>query len=118
MSKDKEIINKLFKVVAQQQQIITKLAQQSVGNAPAAVTPPPSAAQVQADLVDALYGKGAKMIPGKTYPQVYYAKSDAGKLVIGVSIPPTVAQKWEAMKLSLGRILSSKYGAGEVIWKE
>jgi hypothetical protein len=27
MSKDKEIINKLFKIVAQQQQILTKLAQ-------------------------------------------------------------------------------------------
>jgi len=117
MSKDKEIINKLFKVVAQQQQIITKLAQQTV-SAPGTVAPPPSAAQVAADLFDALYGKGAKMIPGKTYPQVYYAKSDGGKLVVGVSIPQSVQAKWEAMKFSLARILASKYGVSELVWKE
>jgi len=119
MSKDKEIINKLFKVVAQQQQIITKLAQQTVG-APATTAPAaaPSTAQVAADLFDALYGKGAKMIPGKTYPQVYYAKSDGGKLMVGVNIPQSVQAKWEAMRLSLARILTSKYNAGEVVWKE
>ena len=123
MSNDKEIISRLFKIVAKQQAAITKLAQ----------TMKPSGVQdlkatVQADIIDLLYGKGTKLIPGKTYAQVQYANvkpsPQGNTLVIGVTVPQNIQQKWTMMKEQVIPSLKTKYSSllGQAIsaieWRE
>lgn len=120
MSKDKEIINKLFKVVAQQQQIITKLAQN-------VAAPPPGdmRASVEADILDILFGKGGKVPQFGAKPQVHYAKitptSDAPNapkvLVVGLTIPDEFSAKWQAAQGMLDAALKNKYRVANVSFK-
>jgi tricorn protease-like protein len=116
MSNDKEIMNKLFRVVAQQQQIITKLAQQNVG----AVPQMDMRASVEADIYDILFGKGAKPQFGAK-PQVHYAKiapAAAGKvLVVGLTIPEEFSSKWQASQGMIEGALKNKYGVTAVSFK-
>ena len=115
MSKDKEIISRLFKIVAKQQAVLTKLAQ-----AQSAPTPPNPAAAglkaaVQADVVEYLYGRGVKLIPGKTYAQVQYANiaqtPQGNSLIVGVTVPPAVQEKWSRGKDQITPSLVKKYSA-------
>lgn len=125
MSKDKEIISRLFKIVAKQQEAITKLAQAQV----TPVTPPQAMrAAVQADIIDSLYGKGVKMIPGKVYAQVHYAKVQASPqgnvLLVGLTVPANAQNKWDGIKTQLAQLLKSKYSASmgqqisSIEWRE
>lgn len=126
MSKDKEIINKLVKVVAQQQQIITKLAQAL----PPAHDPKGGdlRSSVQADIIDFLYGKGVKLIPGKVYAQVHYAKVQPGQagnaLVVGLTVPASAQEKWGQLKGSVESVLKQKYSGitgqpiSSIVWRE
>ena len=125
MSKDKEIINKLVKVVAQQQQIITKLAQ-AVAPVPAAPVVPaatPSGdmrASVEADIMDLVYGKGAKLPMGSKV-QVHYAKLQDGAtgkvLLVGLTVPEAVQAKWQSMQSSIEMALKNKYSVTAVSWR-
>src|SRR5277367_6373637 len=115
MSKDKEIINKLFKVVSNQQKIITKLAQNAA---------PPVGdmrTSVEADIMDLVYGKGAKLPLGSKV-QVHYAKVAPGPggnvLSVGLTVPPAVQEKFQHMKSSLELALKNRYGVTAVTWRE
>lgn len=116
MSKDKDIINKLFRVVAQQQQIITKLAQ-------GVSAPPPSdmRASVEADIFDILFGRGSKVPQFGAKPQVHYAKiAPAGNgkvLVVGLTIPEEFSAKWQASQGMIDTALRNKYGVSSVSFK-
>jgi len=117
MSKDKEIINKLFKVVAQQQQIITKLAQNVAAPSP----PSDMRAAVEADIFDILFGKGGKIPQFGAKPQVHYAKISptvSGKvLVVGLTMPDEFTAKWQAAQGMIEMALKNKYGVQNVSFK-
>jgi hypothetical protein len=116
MSKDKDIINKLFRVVAQQQQIITKLAQNV-----AAPLPSDMRASVEADIFDILFGKGSRVPQFGPKPQVHYAKiapSGASKvLVVGLTVPEEMSAKWQASQGMIDAALRNKYGVSSVSFK-
>lgn len=119
MSQDKEILKKLFAAVAKQQQAITKLAQ-AVG-APTAPAPGGvSKAQVEADILDMVYGKALPQFKDKI--RVHYAKkapAAAGgeNLVVGLFVPENVATKWQSMQNSIQLALKNKYGVAGVVFK-
>ena len=119
MSNDKEIINKLFKVVAQQQKIITKIAQ-TMG----APTMPPAGdmrVSVEADIYDLIYGRGATIPAFGNKIQVHYAKTQSvpngNVLLVGLTVPDAFQAKWDAMKNSIEMALKNKYGVTGVAWK-
>lgn len=127
MSNESELIKKLSAIVAKQQKIITKLAQM----VPAPAGTPDLKNGVQASIIDFLYGQGHKMIPGKAYPQVQYAKvqpssqpgTQGSILTVGLSVPPTIRQKWDSSKDSLSRLLTDKLSTPQqkfssVIWRD
>ncbi len=119
MSNNKEIINKLFKVVAQQQQIITKLAQQAGAGAPPTTD---VKATVEAEILDVLFGRGAKIPTGGTRPQVLYAKIVPGAnnektLVSGVTIPDEFTSKWQMAQNLIVAALKNKLGVTSVNFK-
>jgi hypothetical protein len=108
MSKDKEIIDRLFKIVAKQQMAITKLAE---------ATKPgiDLKSALRADIIDAIYGPGKKLIPGVAYPTVQYANVQStpqgSTLIVGINIPPTDQHKWQSMREGITPALKTKYSS-------
>lgn len=123
MANEKELIQKLSTIVAKQQKIITKLAQM----VPAPLGTPDLKAGVQSSVIDFLYGQGHKMVPGRSYPQVQYAKVAPGPqgsvLTVGLSVPPSIRPKWDSSKDTLARLLAPKYSTpaqklSSVVWRD
>ena len=117
MSKNKEIINKLFNIVAKQQQVLTKIAQTVGGAAGSELRAP-----VQADIYDLLYGKSAQVPPAGTRVEIHYAKyeeSGSGKtLVVGVTVPDQLQRKWDSVRGNVELALKNKYRVSAVVFKQ
>lgn len=126
MSNDKEIISRLFKIVAKQQAAITKLAQNQTTPGPLGGTDLKAA--VQADVIEFLYGKGVKLVPGKQYAQVQYANvkqtPQGNTLIVGVMVPQNAQEKWNMLKQQIVPSLKTKYSSmlgqpiSSIEWRE
>jgi hypothetical protein len=130
---DKKIVKRLFDIVAKQQQALVKIAQAveaATPEAPAAA-PNPSGdlkAAMQADVIDFLYGKGTRLIPGKQYAQVHYVKTQEApggmSLVVGLTVPPQAEDKWQSIKGNIEGALKSKYSGlvgrplTSIVWRQ